>query len=101
MLVEEVSGLSYHDYLNETFITPLHLNDTVVAQHSEHPNNLVRGYYDYDEDGEYEDWTEMDMSYVWSAGCLISTAENMARWMDTLAKGQGSTPRSFRGAYHH
>lgn len=88
LLIEEISGQSYHDYINETFIIPLHLSDTVVALQDEYPNNLVRGYYDYNEDDEYEDWTEMNISYVWSAGCVISTAENIARWMDTLAKGQ-------------
>ena len=87
MLIEEVSGLSYHDYLKQEFITPLRLDNTTIALTDEHPDNLVRGYYDYNEDGNYEDWTEMNMSYVWSAGCIISTAEDIATWMDQLAKG--------------
>jgi len=87
MLIEEVAGLSYREYLKQEFITPLGLDNTTVALTDEHPDNLVRGYYDYNEDDDYEDWTEMNMSYVWSAGCLISTAEDIAKWMENLAKG--------------
>ena len=43
--------------------------------------------FDYDGDGNYEDWTEMNMSYVCSAGCIVSTARDMAVWMEALAGG--------------
>jgi D-alanyl-D-alanine carboxypeptidase len=87
MLIERVSGIGYAEYLQQTFIEPLGLNKTIVALDNTGPDDLVRGYYDYNEDGTYEDWTDMHMSFVWSAGCLISTAEDIAIWMEHLATG--------------
>jgi len=88
MLIEAVSGQSYQDYLQTTFLTPLGLTATSVVTDATLPDGLARGYLDYDEDGSYEDWTQMDMSYVWSAGCLVSNARDIAVWMDALARGE-------------
>ena len=88
MLIESISGLPYQNYLEEVFFTPLGLKNTYVALDNSIPVGLARGYYDFDEDGSYEDWTEMNMSYVWSAGCIISTARDVANWMEALAKGE-------------
>lgn len=88
MLIEAVSGRSYQDYIQETFITPMGLKDTHVVVDGTIPAGLVQGYYDFDEDGSYENWTKMNMSYVWSAGCIVSTARDVAVWMDALAKGE-------------
>jgi D-alanyl-D-alanine carboxypeptidase len=87
LLIEAVSGISYEDYIEQTFITPLGLNDTRVMLDSTILEGMVRGYYDYDEDGYYEDWTEINMSYVWSAGCIVSSARDMAVWMRAMATG--------------
>lgn len=100
-LIETVSGQSYHDYLQQTLLTPLALQNTFVLEDDDQPQQLVRGYYDFDEDGHYEDWTDMNMSYVWSAGCLAATAENVAIWMEALASGNLLTspfqPQNFPG----
>jgi D-alanyl-D-alanine carboxypeptidase len=88
LLIETVSGESYPDYVRNTFLYPLGLEDTFVLEDDAIPDGLSRGYYDFDEDGAYEDWTEMNMSYVWSAGCIVSTARDVAIWMDALAGGE-------------
>ncbi len=95
MLVEYAAGMSYADFITDALITPLGLNETRVMVDSGIPSNLALGYYDYDEDGRYEDWTAIHMSYVWSAGCIVSTARDVAVWMDTLARGDLLT-ESFR-----
>jgi D-alanyl-D-alanine carboxypeptidase len=87
LLIETLSDKSYEDYIQEQFIAPLGLEDTFVTGDDTFPEDLARGYYDSDGDGEYEDWTEMNMSYVWSAGCVASTARDVAFWMDALAGG--------------
>jgi len=101
LLIEEVSELSYPDYLQEAFIGPLSLNDTLVITDSDLPEGLVRGYYDSDGEGGWEDWTQMHMSYVWSAGCIASTARDIAVWMRALARGslvsQAFRPYLFEG----
>lgn len=88
MLIEEVSGQSYQDYVNEKIIIPLGLVSTFVVTDANIPEGLARGYYDSNEDGHYEDWTEVNMSYVWSAGCIVSNARDVAIYMDALAKGE-------------
>ncbi|MDY0191363.1 MAG: serine hydrolase domain-containing protein [Desulfuromonas sp.] len=86
-LIETVSGKTYQNYLQETFFNPLALNDTFVQVDDSILENMTHGYYDYDEDGAYEDWTTINMSYVWSAGCLTSTARDVAIWMEALGQG--------------
>lgn len=87
MLIEKISGSSYQGYIEEEFIKPLGLTNTHVITDAIIPQGLARGYYDSDENGSYEDWTEMNMSYVWSAGCIASTARDVAVWMNAMAKG--------------
>ena len=84
-LIETVSGQSYHDYLQQTLLTLLALQNTFVLEDDDQTQQLVRGYNDFDEDGHHEDWTDMNMSYAWSAGCLAATAEDVAIWMEALA----------------
>jgi len=88
LVIEATSGQTYARYLQDTFFDPLGLTATRVATGAEIPEGLVRGYHDDDEDGEYDDWTAMDMAYVWSAGCVIATARDVAVWMDTLVTGE-------------
>ena len=52
------------------------------------PNNLARGYFDSNGDGNLEDWTEVHPSYVWSAGEIISTASDIAKWLDLYISGK-------------
>lgn len=88
MLIEKVSGLDYHNFIQTHFLTPIGLDNTHVSVDATAPPFLVRGYYDADENGAYEDWTEIHMSYVWSAGCVAATAEDTAVWMKSLATGE-------------
>ena len=88
MLIEAVSGQTYTAFITDNFIVPLGLSDTTVITDSTLVPGMARGYYDFDEDGTYEDWTATHMSYVWSAGCIVSNARDVAIWMDMLARGE-------------
>lgn len=88
MLIEKVSGRNYTDYITESFIKPLGLTSTYAQPNAAQPKGLARGYYDSDGDGVYNDWTDVDMSYVWAAGCIISDARDITVWMDAVAKGE-------------
>lgn len=87
LLIEAVSGQSYAEYLNVEFLEPLGLSNTRANNDATIPEELARGYFDFAEDEQYEDWTQMHMSYVWTAGCIVSTARDTAVWMDALARG--------------
>jgi len=92
LLIERVSGDSYQDYISTVFLDPLGLTRTRVETGPAAPSELARGYMDFvtgrGENGRYNDWTVIDMSYVWAAGCMTSSARDVAYWMETLAKGE-------------
>jgi D-alanyl-D-alanine carboxypeptidase len=88
MIIEKASGLDYQNFIRKHFLIPLGLDNTYISVDATAPPFLARGYYDADENGVYEDWTEIDMSYVWSAGCVAANAKDTALWMRALATGE-------------
>lgn len=87
LLIEEVSGTAYEDYISDKLLAPLRLDDITYPEGSAIPgDDTASGYYDADEDSQFEDWTETDMSYVWSAGALTGTARDLAKWMYLLGR---------------
>ena len=88
MIIENISGISYEKYIKKNFIEKYNLDNTIVKEGIVIPDNLARGYYDRDRDGKPEDWTNINSSYVWSAGEIISTASDIAKWLDLYTSGQ-------------
>ncbi|MEA1923225.1 MAG: serine hydrolase domain-containing protein, partial [Pseudomonadota bacterium] len=87
MLIEKLSGTSYAAFIREKLLTPLTLNKTFVHYSPEMPDDFANGYFDSTDDDLYENWTDMDMSYVWSAGCIAATAKDLASWLQQLVAG--------------
>lgn len=88
MIIEAVTGISYKEYIELNFLKPLDLKDTYVLTTEDMPtDDYSRGYYDMEADRVYEDFTGTDMSYVWAAGCMGSTANDLAKWIYALGKG--------------
>ncbi|MEA3332385.1 MAG: serine hydrolase domain-containing protein [Pseudomonadota bacterium] len=87
MLIEKLSGVSYDAYIRDNFLVPLELNETFVLLDTAMPDNFANGYFNSTDDHSYENWTDMNMSYVWSAGCIAATAQDLASWLQELATG--------------
>jgi D-alanyl-D-alanine carboxypeptidase len=98
--VERVTGRRLADQLEQRILEPLGLDDTelpttqraVAGPH-------VRGYAPPDEDWQVTDGparlvdvTEMDTSWAWAAGAMVSTTADLARFYQALLGGQLLTP---------
>lgn len=86
-IVETVSGLSYTDFLKDSIFIPLEMHDTYFFFPEEQAYRVATLYYPGEEaglkayDGRYR------ARYFQPAGGLYSTAEDMAKWMQTLMDG--------------
>ncbi|MCP4346579.1 MAG: class A beta-lactamase-related serine hydrolase, partial [Desulfobacterales bacterium] len=88
MIIESVTGSSYAAEIRQHFIEPFGLANTFVPEDESVPGNFAHGYLDLDEDGELDDVTYINPSYAWSAGNMISTADDLAHWARALYGGK-------------
>lgn len=78
-IIEQVSGQSYEDFLQQFIFSPLNLRDTGY----EHDSAGLAVGYEYkftDTPAAYA-----DMSIAYSAGALYSTVEDLYRWEQALS----------------
>jgi D-alanyl-D-alanine carboxypeptidase len=95
MLVEKTTGRSYARNLRERIAAPLGLCHTYYPNDDPHlPNPAAHGYIWADLDGDagtaetLEDVTEMNQSIPGAAGAIISTAEDMDKFITGLFDGK-------------
>ncbi|HEX6344261.1 serine hydrolase domain-containing protein [Umezawaea sp.] len=87
MLVERVTGRPYGDEVRTRVLRPLGLDHTTVPGHRPGlPHPHARGYTTVD--GRLVDATLMNPSLDWAAGEMISTADDLTRFLDALLGGR-------------
>ncbi len=89
-IVERASGMSYAEYLQEKFLTPLGLHDTSApsdARDTALPEPFLEGYTRWDDD--YFSTTEDNMSNQVGPGNIISSASDTAVWIRELLSARG------------
>nr|WP_321265502.1 serine hydrolase domain-containing protein [uncultured Sulfurimonas sp.] len=84
MLIEKISKKTYAEYIKEIIIDRLHLKHTYVPINNELLSSTSRGYQDVNDYGIADDWSDMDQSYVWSAGNIISNTQDINIWMRAI-----------------
>jgi CubicO group peptidase (beta-lactamase class C family) len=107
MLIEEVTGEPWENVIRSRFIKPYGLDDTIIPEpgesniegpYAQNPTerNYAHGYLDiydmtqalYGSPGEIlEDASTREMSAVSSSGNMISTPENLCKWMKLIGEG--------------
>jgi D-alanyl-D-alanine carboxypeptidase len=100
LLVERVTGQPLAAQLQQRILQPLGLGDTELPTTQRAlAGPHVRGYAPPDEDwrvsdgpGGLVDVTEMDTSWAWAAGAMVSTTTDLARFYQALLGGQLLTP---------
>ncbi|NOK34849.1 beta-lactamase family protein [Corallococcus exercitus] len=102
LLIEQVTGRPYGDAVRERILRPLHLRDTFVPGNDVTiPGRHAHGYEEVaPEDGPCPegaipygtrclvDVTEASQSVPWAAGDMISTAEDLDRFLVALFQGR-------------
>ena len=77
-IIEEVTGKSYEQALQERIFDPLNMENTGYDHHETILKNRAAGY---EKNGdEYVNAPYLDMSLPYAAGSLYSTAEDLYKW---------------------
>ncbi len=82
MIIEQASGSSLSQQLRSRIIEPLQLQNTFLESYEEIPGGIVRGYLGS------EDYTDLNLSFAWAAGGMVSNAEDLGRFSQALFGGQ-------------
>ena len=85
-LVEQVSGLSFDNYLKKTFFDPLGMKNTGVYVNGKKYKNEALGYSNENDSLQLAlDW---DMSWAGGAGNLYSTVGDLYLWNEGIFNGK-------------
>lgn len=89
MIIEQITGNTWEAEVRRRFIEPLNMTNTIVPETGEAVmpgDNYAHGYYFYE--GAFGELnTVSDPSQTWSAGNIISTSLDVARWLNAIATG--------------
>jgi len=88
-IIERASGMSYSDFITTRFIEPLQLNNTKAVWKGTDitiPSPEIKSYLNLN--GTDSNTTEDNMSAHVAEGNLISTPEDLAKWIKLLITGQ-------------
>ncbi len=92
LLIEEVTGLSYHEAVRSRLINPLKLTNTYLAEFEDGPA-VFGGYYQLL--GSIEpltfDYTSLATS-AWSAGAIVSNGQDLHTVLSALFAGEIISP---------
>jgi len=101
LIIEQVSGISYDEYMTEEIFKPLQMNSTFVGS----PNKLVFGTvtgYNISRDEEKkilrESYLHLNLNWVNGAGTIYSSVEDMLTWDEALYSSKIITSQSLNKA---
>ncbi|MCB0666002.1 MAG: beta-lactamase family protein [Saprospiraceae bacterium] len=86
LIIEEVSGKSYEDFLQENIFDPLGMNHTYYCSTQKVVKGKVYGY-NYAPDG-LKQKPYLDHTWPYAAGSLCSPTEDLLIWMKALHQGK-------------
>lgn len=91
LIVEELTGNTLEKEIEERIIKKLDLKNTFFVPRSDMIKGLCHGYML--EKGKYVDWTNLDMSWGWAAGEIISNVPDLHKYVVALTDGTFLSPR--------
>jgi CubicO group peptidase (beta-lactamase class C family) len=83
-IIEQVTKISYKEYLAKNILQPLQMTNTSYEDPSEIITNRASGYYR--RPTGFINAPFVDMSVIYSAGALLTTVEDMVKWDESLYK---------------
>ncbi len=94
LVIEEVSGLPLHEFLEQRVFQPLGLEDTSFPTDNSFPEPHPQGYTQQTLDGSETVATDWNPSWGWAAGAMISTLDDLRTWARALATGTLLEPQT-------
>lgn len=88
LIIEKVTGLTYEEALARHILTPLGLHHTMMPENGNMPEPFANGYQ-YSSDGNLTTnlTYNLNPSIAWSAGGLVSNAEDLLTWSEAYIDG--------------
>jgi D-alanyl-D-alanine carboxypeptidase len=90
LIIEKASGQSYRDFMHDRIFAPLGMTNTQAAL-TPVPNLAVGLIWNGDESSDFSQW-----QWAGAAGNIISTASDMAKWLQALDQGKLLKPSSYQ-----
>ncbi len=94
LVVEKVSGMPLHDFLQQRIFTPAGLRNTSLPTGAEFPSPHAHGYTEQTPSGAEADATDWNPSEAWAAGAMIATVDDLGVWAKTLVVGHLLKPKT-------
>lgn len=94
MIIENISGKSYAEFMQDEFFTPMNLDRTRYDVSRDLIKNRAQGYSL--RKGELANDAPLGMSQPGAAGALLSTGEDLVRWSKALSSGNVVSADSFK-----
>ncbi len=93
MIVEAATGNTYGDELQSRVFDPLGLQNTFLAEGAAVPEGTISGYQMLGD--QPLDVSISNLSWIWAAGGMVSTTEDLLTFGDALFSGQLISEESF------
>jgi len=86
MLIREATDSSITEQYRNRFFIPLGMTSSYLAIDDRMPPNVAHGWFDLDNDGDYDDLTQIPMAafYSGAGGGVFCTAAELAIWARAL-----------------
>lgn len=101
-VIEQVSGMSYADFVAKRIFTPLGMHSTAYEGRERAPGaglaaKRVTGYRT--QDGRFMLAPDITMNLIFSSGGLVSTADDLNRWQDAMASEKLLKPATWKRVF--
>jgi D-alanyl-D-alanine carboxypeptidase len=93
VVIERASNTPYEQFLRETFFEPLQLRHTTYCGER---GPLPEGYGSNPTNGDFFDYPPMNMTLIYAAGGLCSSATDLILWNRALTNGTALSPASYQ-----
>ncbi len=93
MILEDVSGMSYEDYVEERIFAPLGMDQSHYCSETEIHEGKVTGYDTGDDGLEHKGFIVHNIPFA--AGSLCASAGDLATWLGALHGGEVLTDESY------
>lgn len=88
LIIEKITGNSLQNEIQKRILVPLGMNETYFALDETFPEPHSKGYYWFDTSAvQPADVTNLNPSWAWAAGSMISTMGDLLNYAKPLATG--------------
>ena len=97
LVIEKLSGMKYHDFIAKNIFEPLGMQDTAQEGFERSARRHIKGHRLSGK--EIVAVKDIDVTLAYSAGALVTTVDDMARWDAAVSSGKLLKPATWRQAF--